>query len=269
MRFTAAPSDTSPVTTRRLVWWHEVAMIVSFYVVYTFIRNQFGSAAVDPETALDNAVLMIDIEKATGLYKEAQIQSWVIDWTAFIQFWNLFYGTFHFAVTGGVLVYLYRRQPGPYRFWRTAGLATTGLALIGFALFPLMPPRLLGDCGEFGACMADSLYVDTVADIGGLWSFDSGTAQKLSNQYAAMPSLHFAWAMWSTLAVYPFLRHRWARFAMLSYPVLTVYAIIVTANHYWIDAVGGAIVLAAGIGWAHLVHHSSERVADETTTVNP
>lgn len=268
MKAAAAPTE-SPAAIRRPVWWLEIAMILSFYVIYTFIRNQFGSAAVDPQTAFDNATLIIDIEKAIGLYEEARIQNWFIDWTAFIQFWNLFYGTFHFVVTGGALVYLYRKQPGTYRFWRTAGLITTGLALIGFALFPLMPPRLLGDCGEFGACIADSPYIDTVADIGGLWSFDSGTAQKLSNQYAAMPSLHFAWAMWSTLAVYPYLRSRWARIAMVSYPALTVFAIIVTANHFWIDAVGGAIVLAAGVGCAHLLHRAGERVAVETTTVNP
>lgn len=249
-------------------WWRELALIAAFYAIYTITRNQFGSAAVDPRVAYRNANRIIDIEKAIGLYHEARIQEWFIDWTAFIQFWNLFYGTFHFVVTAGVLIFLYRRRPADYPFWRTAGLATTALALIGFSAFPLMPPRLLGDCGEFGACVANSPYVDTVADVGGLWSFDSGTAQKVSNQYAAMPSLHFAWAAWSALALGPHLRAGWARFCNAAYPALTVFAIVVTANHYWIDAVGGAVVLAVGLAFARWFQHLGDRRAARPTTVN-
>ncbi len=230
----------------RLRWWFEVAFAGTFYAVYTSIRNQFGSAAVSPSRALTNARRVIDFEGALGLYHEATIQDWFDGADTFLRFWNIYYGSLHFIVTLGVMVWLYRRHPHRYRRWRSTLASTTGLALIGFAAFPLMPPRLLGDCGPYGGCQPDHGYVDTLADVGGLWSFDSGTMQEISNQYAAMPSLHVGWSAWCVLAAYPVLRGRWSRAAMLAYPLATVFGIVVTANHYWIDAVGGLVVLAAG-----------------------
>jgi hypothetical protein len=221
--------------------------VLTFYVVYSWSRNQFGSATVQPDEALRNAVRVIDLEKALGLFQELRIQEWFLDSTFFLQFWNLFYGTAHFAVTIFTLAWLYRRYPVLYPRLRSSFLCTTGLALVGFSLFPLMPPRLLADCGEFGGCLATYPFVDTLSEAGGLWSFDSGTMQKLSNQYAAMPSLHFAWAAWCALALYSVLRSPFTRALAVAYPVATLFAVIVTGNHYWIDALGGVVVLGAGV----------------------
>ena len=200
-----------PSTLRRLqqppgirpVWWRELLVLAVFYAGYSYIRNQFGSAAVDWAVAYENAQAVINVERAMGLYIELDVQQLFIDWTPFMQFWNVFYGTFHFGVTAFALVWLYIKFPEDYPKWRTAGLTATGLALVGFALFPLMPPRLLGDCGIYGACVPNTGYIDSLRDIGGLWSFDSGTMQALSNQYAAMPSLHFAWALACFLILWP------------------------------------------------------------------
>ena len=230
----------------RLRWWKEILIVGLFYLVYSAVRNQFGSAAVDWPEAYDNARAIIDMEKAVGLYQEVRIQEWFIDWTPFIQFWNLFYGTFHFAVTGFVLFWLYVKFPWDYPRWRSIGLATTGLALVGFSLFPLMPPRLLGNCGVYGACLPDSGFIDTVTEVGGLWSFDSGAGQKLSNQYAAMPSMHFGWALWCFIILWPRLENPVGRVLIAAYPWLTLFAIVVTANHFWLDAVGGALALGLG-----------------------
>ena len=101
--------------------------------------------------------------------------------------------------------------------------------------------------GEYGANLAAHDYVDTLAEIGGLWSFDSGTMQSISNQWAAMPSLHIGWALWCTLALFPVLPNRWSRILVVFYPMTTLFAIIVTGNHYWMDAVGGALTLT--VGW--------------------
>ncbi|HZQ85031.1 MAG TPA: phosphatase PAP2 family protein, partial [Acidimicrobiales bacterium] len=86
----------------------------------------------------------------------------------------------------------------------------------------------------------------------GLWSFDSGTMQKISNQYAAMPSLHFAWSSWSALVLLPGVRKSWLRVLLVIYPFATLFAIVVTANHYWLDAAGGAFVLTVGYSIARL-----------------
>jgi hypothetical protein len=146
-----------------------------------------------------------------------------------------------------VMVFLYRRYPARYRLMRTTLGFTTGLALIGFSLFPLMPPRLLNDVGVYGGRSTEFQFVDTLAQVGGLWSFNSDAMQSVSNQYAAMPSLHIGWSLWCVLAVWPVLQHRWARPAFAVYPLVTLFAIVVTANHYWLDAVGGVVVLV--VGW--------------------
>ena len=84
----------------------------------------------------------------------------------------------------------------------------------------------------------------------GLWSFDSGTFQAVSNQYAAMPSIHFAWAFWCFLALRGRVRSGWGRVCLYLYPPLTLFAVVVTANHYWIDAVAGIACLLLALAWA-------------------
>ena len=71
--------------------------------------------------------------------------------------------------------------------------------------------------------------------------------ESISNQYAAMPSLHVAWARWCASGLYPVLANRPGRIAIAAYPAVTVFAIIGTANHYWIDAIGGMLALAVGL----------------------
>ncbi len=260
----------------RLRWWREVLYIASFYAIYTFIRNQFGSARVDSLQAYQNAQRIIDLESMFGLYHEATIQSWFLGWKLFIQFWNVFYGTFHFGVTLGVLAWLFVRHRRFYAIWRNTLAFTTGLALVGFTLFPLMPPRLLCDC-EWGAADADPAfveadhpYVDTLAEYGGLWSFNEGAMAKVSNQYAAMPSLHFAWSAWCALALWSRVRHGFTRFLAALYPAATLFAIVVTANHFWLDAVGGAVVLAVGYQLGSRVAQWNERrIAREIDAETP
>ena len=230
-------SPPDRVAAPRLRWWREVVYVLAFYGVYSFIRNQFGSAAVSPETAFDHAKDVIAIERALGTYHEETIQDWFLGARWFIQFWNLFYGTFHFVVTAFCIIWLFRRFPEKYVKYRTTLAVTTALALIGFATFPLMPPRLIPEWG----------FVDTLKDYGGLWSFDSGAMQKVSNQYAAMPSLHFGWSSWCALVLVPTLRRPWLRVLAFVYPWLTLFAIVVTGNHFWLDAAGGALIL--WLGW--------------------
>jgi len=148
-------------------------------------------------------------------------------------------------VTAGAVIYLYRRWPGDYPRWRNTLALTTILALIGFIFWPLMPPRLLHT-------MAPGHYdfVDTLAKYPTFWSFDSGAINKISNQYAAMPSLHFGWSLFCASALAPRLRRRPARVAAALYPLLTLTAIVLTGNHYFLDAAGGAVVFAAGYGLA-------------------
>jgi hypothetical protein len=228
----------------KLRCYREVAAIVAFYGVYSVVRNQFGSNAAGPAHAFHNAEHVIAVQKALGLFVEIHIQHAFLGWgRGFFWFWNVYYGTLHFVVTAGVLIWVYRRHADRYPRWRNTLGATTALALVGFSAFPLMPPRLLDAGGVYG-WSSGYHFVDTLARFGGPWSFDSGTVQSVSNQYAAMPSLHVGWSLWCCCAMYPVLRHRWSRALVLAYPPTTTFAIVVTGNHYWLDAAGGALVFA-------------------------
>lgn len=260
----------------RLRWWREILLIVAFYVLYSFVRNLFGSQGtgpdVDASVAFEHARQMIDVERALGLYFEQRLHEWYLDLPAdgFIRFWNIFYGTAHFVVTAGALFWLFRTDKARYPRWRNTLGLTTAVALVGFASYSLMPPRLLDDPGIYGACRLYAPeaaaaaepgehivegcdrygYVDTLAVHGGWISFDDEKAAELTNQYAAMPSMHIGWSVWSMLVLLPMVRRRWLRALVIGYPFLTLFTIIVTANHYWIDAIGGLLALAVGAGLA-------------------
>ncbi len=275
----AEGSTSIPAAPRqhRLYWWKEALIIVAFYVVYSWIRNRFGSNTIAedgvPEAAFHNAERVIRFERFIGLYHEETVQELFLSQRWFIQFWNVYYGTAHFFVTLAVFVLLFFKRADVFAQWRNTLAAMTALAIIGFAFFPLMPPRLLdAPCPEpgtvqfGGACVPSELrpgpelefngsngfgFVDTLSEYGGPWRFDNEDIASISNQYAAMPSLHIGWATWVALAVGPLLRKRWQRIAVMLYPAATLFCIVVTANHFWIDGVGGLVVFAIGalVGW--------------------
>jgi len=259
-----SPPAWVPERQHRLLWWKEAIIVAAFYGVYSWTRNLFGSnkIAADgiPEQAFTNAERIIRLEKWLGLYHEQAIQDWFLPYRTFIQFWNVYYGTLHFIVTIAVFVLLYVKRADVFAQWRNTLAAMTSLAIIGFAWFPLMPPRLLDkpcpadDPSQYGgACLPSDLrgpngfgFVDTLAEYGGPWSFDSEAMASISNQYAAMPSLHIGWSTWCAIAVWPLLKRRWTKIAVLLYPATTLFCIVVTGNHFWLDGVGG--LLAFGVG---------------------
>jgi len=227
-----------------LRWWREVLYILIFYGIYSVVRNMQGSATVGELHAFNNAREIIDIERFLHIYNERSVQEAFLPYHGFIEFWNLFYGTFHFFVTIGALLWLFRRFPERYPKWRNTLACTTAIALVGFATYPLMPPRLLPPSFDF---------VDTLREYGSLWSFDSGAMHKISNQYAAMPSLHFGWSGWCALVLLITLPRNWMKLIAVLYPFATTFSIVVTGNHYWLDAVGGAVALALGYGFAIVI----------------
>jgi hypothetical protein len=255
-----------PQTRARLPWLREAIVLAVVYVVYGLVRNRFGSAHLHgddaPLHAFNNAVRVIHLEKTLGLFHEPTIQRWFLG-TPFIAFFNIFYGTAHFVVTLGVLIWLFVRRHHVFARWRTTLVATTVVALFGFALFPLMPPRLVNTPPSQSRYGGGQLavdrhlpnygFVDTLRGGDGLWSFDSQGMDDISNQYAAMPSLHIGWSLWCMLVLWRFSRRRISRLIGLAYPVLTLIAIVATANHFIIDAAGGIAIVVVGSLVAHLV----------------
>jgi hypothetical protein len=239
-----APPNRNPPAKSRLRWWKEILYIALFYAAYTIVRDLRGTRPVSRTQAFTNATRIVDLERWFGLFQERRIQAWFLHSHAVVRVLDDFYGTAHFFITLAALVFLFRCQPGRYPFWRNTLAITTALALIGFAFFPLMPPRLLPP----GYGIADTLHT-----IGGLWSFDSGPMNAVSNQYAAMPSLHFAWSTWCALVLVPATKRPALKILAACYPAITLVCIVVTGNHYLVDALGGAVILAIGYGLARLL----------------
>ena len=229
-----------------LHWWKQILAVLAVYAVYELVRSR---AVSSPDAAFDNALLIIDWQKALGINHELAIQEWSLQWRPLIIAANYFYGSAYLVGTFGIIVWLYRRRSDAYPLWRNTLAFMTTLGLLGFAFFPLMPPRLLDSLGDgrpFG-------FVDTLFEYPTFWNFDSEGMRTVSNPFAAMPSLHCAWAFWGACALYPRVRTNWARGLAVAYPVVTVYVVVATGNHFLLDAVGGAVVFGAGYGVARVV----------------
>jgi hypothetical protein len=149
------------------------------------------------------------------------------------------YATLHFVLTPLVLVWTFRHRPAPYAAARTTLALTTAGALVGFWLFPTAPPRLLVGGG----------FQDTLASYSGWGWWGSETsipqgAAPLANQFAAMPSLHMAWAMWCAATVFVHVRSRPIKVLAAGYPILTAAVVLATANHYVLDVLAGVVLWA-------------------------
>ncbi|MCU1497968.1 MAG: hypothetical protein JWM47_1921 [Acidimicrobiales bacterium] len=266
MTRTTTERDTDAAAPARpnLQWWREIAIAVGFYVAYSMVRNTFGAGTESKDIAFRHARGVVKVEDFLGLWFEPQLQQWYLDLPGhgFVRGWNVFYGTAHFFVTIGILVLAFWKAPERYRFLRMMLAGATALALFGFASYTLMPPRLLDADTVYGACtgLAEGCHgygiIDTIDHYGGIWKFSQGEMATVSNQYAAMPSLHFGWSTWCAIALVVIIgrgRLRWLAFA---YPALTLFCILITGNHFWLDAVFGAVALGGG----YLVALASQRL---------
>jgi hypothetical protein len=197
---TPEPSTDQPVhvSPRRFGWVREAALVLAFYYVYQTIRSLANSGKVTPRAFANNKRL-VDLEKSMHIFYEHQIQSFFLSSRWLIKLLNVYYGTLHFVITAGLLVWVYHYRHAAYRRMRNLLGMTTALALIGYWTFPLAPPRMQ---------KIPPLFVDTLDTIGGLWSYNSPVAKAVANPFAAMPSLHFGWALWCALVFWTLTSNR-------------------------------------------------------------
>ncbi|MFC5144057.1 phosphatase PAP2 family protein [Streptomyces aureoversilis] len=218
---------------RRPRLWFEVLLIAVSYWTYSLVRNAVPEQRA---AALRNADWIWRAEHTLQIAVENSINHAVNSVTWLIVGMNYYYATLHFVLTIGVLVWLYRWHPGRYSAARLALFATTAVALLGYYLFPLAPPRL----------MLGESFVDTVVVHHTWGSMASGNLADMSNQYAAMPSMHIGWSTWCGVIIAMVARPVWAKVLGLLYPLATLVVIVATANHFWLDAVGGLLCLSFG-----------------------
>ena len=218
---------------RRPVWWQELIFVGLCYELYSLVRN---AVPAHERMAFSRAAAVIRLEDRLHIGVEKTLNAFVASRDVLAYVCNYYYATLHFVVTISVMVWLYRRHPLRYRSLRTVLLATNVIALAGFWLYSLAPPRMLGTHG----------FVDTVVTFHTWGSWGSSGVDSASNQFAAMPSLHIGWALWSAIVVANLARRRWVRIAAILYPIATLFVIVGTANHFVLDAVGGAVVVTLG-----------------------
>ncbi|WP_225830773.1 bifunctional glycosyltransferase 87/phosphatase PAP2 family protein [Streptomyces sp. NK08204] len=230
----------------------ELLLLRVTYAAYQQVRLAAtgGSNSKGRARAEHHGHLVLDLERFLHIDVEHAVNHAVvkIDWLR--NFFDFYYESFHFVVPLTVLGVLYWRRPVDYRWARASLGFATLLALVGFWLFPLAPPRLMPSLG----------MIDTVHGVQDFSKPDYGTLTALTNQYAAMPSLHFGWSLWCGVVIAVIAPRWWMKALGLLHPFFTVSAIVATGNHWVLDAVGGAVVVSAGFGLSYLFQGPRARV---------
>ena len=216
--------------------WAEVALIAALYVGYSLSRTLVDA---DPAVAVENGEMLLAAERAIGIDVERGLVDWLVASTTLSVLAGYLYAALHYLVTPAVLVWLYLRRPDQYRAARLVLFAATAVALVCYFWVPTAPPRLLPDA-----------YPDVLALTAqwGWWGTEASAPRglgSLTNQYAALPSMHVGWAVWCGVVLAVLARTRAVRVIGAAYPVLVTLIVVATGNHYVLDAVAGAgLVLA-------------------------
>jgi hypothetical protein len=228
----------------------EIALLAALYGVYEVIR---GIRVVDLRAATAHAARIVELEQAVGAFCERAVQEACGRIPLLPDLLALLYPLLHVGVTIGVLVWIYRARRFAYPFVRNALVAMTAAALLVYVAYPVAPPRLWG--GGF---------VDTVTQHGP-FDLSSKLLGSLYNPVAAVPSLHFGYALLLGVALAWLARGRAVRAAGAVYPLVVLLVIVGTGNHFLFDALTGAAAALVGMLAALLVSRpAAARGADAT-----
>jgi membrane-associated phospholipid phosphatase len=213
-------------------WLDALRQLVLFagaYYAYRIVRG-----VVDGQTALafEHARELVSFERSLGLFFEPGLQQWALGHTWIIDTANWMYVNSHFMITTTFLIWLYLARNESYYYVRNMFMVAMGFALILYIGYPAAPPRYLPEWG----------FTDTVSSAVGQTT--ANNANLLYNPYAAVPSMHCAFALMVGIPAFKIVRARWLKALWAIYPVVVTFVVIVTANHYWMDAALGAIVAA-------------------------
>jgi hypothetical protein len=221
-------------------WFDFIKQLLLFAVVDLLYEGTRGHSLGSLQVAFRHAGDVVSWERSMHIFTELDVQRWVLarPWALNIADFTYFHG--HFVVTTVFLFWLYLRRNRHYYFIRNAIFVADGIALIGFTLFPTAPPRLLTWLG-----FTDTL--DRYASV----NVYAGPLKDLTNPYAAIPSIHTCYAVITAVTCFFLVKRMPVRVIWLLYPVLIVFSIVATGNHFWLDAMLGATtaMIALGVAW--------------------
>ena len=212
----------------------ELLLVAIAFLLYFVVR---ANVIDRPDVAVENALRIVDAERALGIYAERAWQEAILDQRAVVRFFNLVYFWLDFPLIAVLGLLLYFRRRPQYTFTRDAILSSGALALVCYALFPVAPPRLLPESG----------IVDTLQALDNL-SYQAQSTEFFVNPYAAMPSLHVGWAFLVSIGVVmAFPGNRLVLVLAVLHPIAQWASTVFTGNHYFLDGVGGLVVIAFGL----------------------
>jgi membrane-associated phospholipid phosphatase len=218
----------------------QVLLFALVYLGYRFVR---GLAEGDARAAFAHASDLISLERGMHLFVEPSIQAWASGSHFVMVLASWLYMNAQGPITIAALLYLYMRHNSNFYFVRNMFMIAMTIALIAYAVFPTAPPRFLPEWG----------FVDSVSDFTGVHvSSASGSMSAMINLYAAVPSMHVAFALMIAWPLARLSRRRVVRVLWMLYPLLMTFVIVVTGNHFIVDALLGAVTAAAsayGASW--------------------
>lgn len=227
----------------------EAAAAVALYGVYELVRGLGGE---NWNAARLHTADIVALERSLGIFWEQSVQDASISVPGLARILGVLYISLHFAATIAFLGWVHRRRPDAFATVRTTLVVATGMALVGYLIFPAAPPRLAG----LG-------FTDTVSKSAGV-NLSSDLLGALYNPVAAVPSLHFGYALLVGVGLAALARRRWVRVAGALYPVAMLYIIVATGNHFFVDAALGGLVVAGGWSVARALVREGEPDVEHT-----
>jgi hypothetical protein len=215
-------------------WPDLLRQILLFCGAYWLYRLVRGLTDGQVAQAFEHARELIRIEQGLGLFVEPAVHTWARGSSLIIDGASWMYVNSHFAITTVTLAFIYLRRNPSFYFIRNMFMVAMGIALVLYAAYPTAPPRYMPEYG----------FSDSVAQFTGLTS-EGSSADALYNPFAAVPSMHVAFALMLGVPMATMARRAWVKTLWLLYPGLVTFVVVATANHWWFDAFTGA--LTAGI----------------------
>ncbi len=207
------------------------------YWLYRVVRGLVDGRAAE---AFENARSVIAVERDLGMFFEPAVNAWATSHAFVIDSASWMYVNSHFAITTVTLAWIYLRRNERFYFVRNMFMVAMGIALIGYVALPTAPPRFMPEWG----------FTDSVAAFTGV-DAEKGSVSVLFNPYAAIPSMHVAFALMLGVTMAHIVRRRWARALWLAYAPVVTFVVVVTANHWWLDGFLGAVVALVSALCAH------------------
>ncbi len=213
----------------------QLLLFAGAYLIYQIVRGLVSGVGGETYKPFGDATKIINLERALHVFIEPSVQAWALSvhWVMDIADWT--YLNAHYFVTIGALVFIYLRRNDSFYFVRNMFMIAMLIALVGYALYPTAPPRLMPEWG----------FTDSISQFMGVPHVEDGPSKALLNFYAAVPSMHVCFAVMIALPMARLVKRWWARALWCMYPLLITFVVVATGNHYLTDVVLGALTAGA------------------------